>query len=78
MNFELNPQRVGGVTLDAYCTPRFGALAKYNFFFVGRDYTMAKASYTKVSTLKKRKKREKKKKTALAEYELCRMIKIIL
>ena len=34
----------------------FGALAKYNFFFVGWDYTMVKVSYTEVSTLKKKKK----------------------
>ena len=36
-------------------TPQFGASAKCNFSFVGRDYTMVKASYyTKVSTLKKK------------------------
>ena len=34
--------------------PPLGALAKYNFFLVGRDYTMVKVSYAKVSTLKKK------------------------
>ena len=30
--------------------------SEYNFFFVVKDYTMVKVSYTKVSTLKKKKK----------------------
>ena len=40
--------------LGVKMTPCFRALAKYNFLFVGRDYSMLKISYTKVSPLKKK------------------------
>ena len=40
--------------LGVKITPCFRALAKYNFLFVGRNYTMLKMSYSKVSPLKKK------------------------